>query len=147
MTGIAVPLGGAAAKAPATLAGVVDVVVVAALHLWDHPDTARLLLHWVLSAKDAATGFDVSLPIDAVGAPSGDMFRAIVGLLGRARSAGAIREVAWPEAFVAAVGAIALRPATYRSLLASQEPDRGKAEARIAWESEVRALVRGMLAP
>jgi len=136
-----------AAQMAPTLEGLVEFGTRAALHLWDHPNTARLILHWTISAKDSATGFDVSLPIDAVGAPSGDFYRGIVGLFDATRKAGEAREVAWPEAFVAIVGAVALRPATYRSLLASQEPQRSAAAARNAWEQEVRILLRGMLTP
>ncbi len=137
----------AAAATPSTLEGAIDLVTAIALHLWDHPATARLLLHWVTSARDAATGFDVSLPIDAANAPSGDLYRALVDLLTRMRGTGAVRHLAWPEAFVAIMGAITLRPATYRSLLASQEPDRSEDAARAAWEEEARAMLRGMLAP
>lgn len=147
MAGLATEIAPIATTAPATLEGVIGVGVAAALHLWDHPNTARLVLHWVTSAKDAATGFDVSLPIDATGAPSGDLFRAIVDLLGRARSGGHLRSLAWPEAFVAVVGMVTLRPATFRSFLASQEPKRADEEARFAWEREVRRLLHGMLAP
>ena len=135
-----------AATAP-TRAGTIDLVSAAALHLWDYPETARLVLHWVISARDPATSFDVSLPIDAAGAPSGEVYLAVVELLDRAHEAGEIRRVAWPEAFVALVGAIALRPATFGSLLASREPNRSLEEARRAWEREVRILLDGMLAP
>ena len=147
MAGLVADLEPQLAQAPATLEGAVDVAAAGALHLWDHPGTARLVLQWVTASKDAATGFDVSLPADAVGPPSGELFRGIVSLLARARKAGAIRDVAWPEAFVALVGALALRPATYQSFLASQEPRRSRAKARAAWEAEARILARGMLAP
>ena len=122
-------------------------VVRAALHLWDHPTTARLIHHWLMSARDAATGFDVSLPVDTPGAPSADVFRAFAALLQRARARNEIRDLAMPEALVAVVGAITLRAATYGDFLASQEPDRSAAEARHSWEREVETLVRGMLAP
>ncbi|MCP3984436.1 MAG: TetR/AcrR family transcriptional regulator [bacterium] len=147
MADLAAQVRARAAAPPATLEGVIDLVLTAALHLWDHPDTARLILHWVTSAKDASTGFDVSLPIDAAGAPSGELYRVIVDALGRASSARQIREFAWPEAFVGVVGAITLRPATFRSFLVSQEPERTAAEARLAWENEVRCMLRGLLAP
>lgn len=146
MAGLAADVTPRTSTTPATSDGIVDLLTVAALHLWDHPDTARLVLHWVTTASDSATSFDVSLPIDAVGAPSGDIYRGVVALLGRAQAAGEIRQVAWPEAFVAVVGALALRPATYRSLLTSQEPERSDVEARLSWEREVRVLLRGMLA-
>ncbi len=145
MLGLAEQVARSAPKAPATLDAVVEVASDAALYLWDHPATARLILHWVTSAKDAATGFDVSLPINAVGAPSGEVYRGVVGLLDRARAAGEIREVAWPDAFVAVMGAVVLRPATFRSLLASQESDRTDDAARRAWADEVRVLLRGVL--
>jgi len=132
---------------PATLDGVIELVTRAALHLWDHPATARLVLQWVTSASDAATGFDVSLPIDAPGAPSGDLYRTLVDLIAAARSGGEIRALAWPEAFVAIVGAVALRPATYGSFLHSQEPKRSDAAARRAWEQEIRRMLSGFLAP
>jgi AcrR family transcriptional regulator len=147
MAGFAARLRSVASTAPATLEGVVDVVAALALHLWDHPETARLILQWVTAARDAATGFDVSLPVDAAGAPSGELYSAVIALLGRARSAGLIRDVPHPEGFVAVVGAITLRPATYRSFLASQEPARSEADARAAWESEVRLLLRALLRP
>jgi AcrR family transcriptional regulator len=127
MRGLAAQLAPLTATTPATLDGVIEVVITGALHLWDRPDTARLVLHWVTSARDAATGFDVSLPIDAAGAPSGDFYRGIVDVIGRASRAGEIRAIA--------------------SFLASQEPDRTDEDARLTWESEVRCLLRGMLAP
>lgn len=146
MAGLAEQVMPTAAGTPATLDGLVHLSTTAALHLWDHPDTARLILHWVTSPTDAATGFDVSLPADAVGEPSGEVFRRIVDLIDQARRVGEIRDVAWPEAFVAAVGAIALRPATYGSFLSSQEPERTADEARRAWQREVGVLIHGMLA-
>ncbi|MCP5041092.1 MAG: TetR/AcrR family transcriptional regulator [bacterium] len=147
MAALAAQVGEHAADAPATLEGVIDLGLTAALHLWDRPDTARLILHWVTSAKDAATGFDVSLPVDAPGTPSGDLYRVVVDALDRASSARQIREFAWPEAFVGVVGAVTLRPATYRSFLVSQEPERTDEDARLTWECEVRCLLRGLLAP
>lgn len=131
----------------AELEGLVELGTSAALHLWDHPDTARLMLHWIGSARDAATGFDVSLPADAIGFPSGELFRAIATRIEAARESGRIREIAWPESLVAVVGVIALRPASYRSFLASQEPVRSAAAARSDWEREVRHLLRASLAP
>ncbi len=147
MAGLAAPVRECAAATPATLEGVIDLVLTAAVHLWDQPETARLILHWVTSAQDAATGFDVSLPVDTAGTPSGELYRAVVDALARASGARQIREFAWPEAFVGVVGAITLRPATFRSFLASQEPERTDEEARLTWEHEVRCLLRGLLAP
>ncbi len=136
-----------AAAAEPTREGITRLVVRAALHLWDHPTTARLLLHWLTSARDAATGFDVSLPVDAPGAPSADVFRAFMALLRRAREQGEIRDLAMPDALVAVLGAITLRAATYGDFLASQEPERDAVEARRSWEREVETLLHGMLSP
>ncbi|MCP5057754.1 MAG: TetR/AcrR family transcriptional regulator [bacterium] len=147
MAGLAARLLPTVSRESATLDGVVQVVSTAALYFWDHPDAARLVLFWVLSPVDTATGFDVSLPIDAVGQPSGNVYSQIAELVGRARRAGEIRDIAWPDAFIAAMGAIILRPATRGSLLTSQEPERSDSEARRAWGGEVRSLVRGTLAP
>lgn len=134
-------------SAPATLAGVVDAVTAAAMHLWDQPATARLVLQWVTSAQDAATGFDVSLPVEAPGAPSGGLFRGMREVIQRAERAGTVRPLVWPDILVAIVGVVALRPATFRSFVASQEGGRTDDRARADWEREVGDLLRGMLAP
>jgi AcrR family transcriptional regulator len=132
---------------PSTRAGIVDLLASIALYFWDEPATARLVLHWVTSARDAKTGFDVSLPALAVGAPSGEVVRGVMRCVAEARAAGEIRDFAMPEAFVTIFGALLLRPATYGDLLASQEPERSGDQARSAWEAEVRALLVRGLAP
>ncbi|MBW2244501.1 MAG: TetR/AcrR family transcriptional regulator [Deltaproteobacteria bacterium] len=147
MAGLAMQLLPTVTRESATLDGLVQVLSTASLYFWDHPDAARLVLFWVLSPVDAATGFDVSLPVDTIGEPSGNLYRQIAELVGQAREAGEIRDIAWPDAFVAAMGAVILRPATYGSLLTSQEPECSAADARRAWRTEVRSLVRGILAP
>ena len=147
MSALGADLAPAVARVEATRASIIDLVIDAAGHLWERPETARLVLHWVISAKDAATGFDVSLPLDAAGTPSGALFRRVVSILAAAREAGEVRDVAWPDAFVMVVAAITLRPATYGSFAASQEPRRSVAAARRAWEAELRVLMRGALTP
>jgi len=130
-----------------TVDALVDAIEAVAAGLWDRPETARLLVHWVMSPRDAATGFDVSLPADTLEAPSGALFRSFTEALARARERGTARDAAWPDTFVTALGALLLRPATRGSLLASHEPARSEEEARRAWLREVRTLARGLLTP
>jgi hypothetical protein len=75
----------------------------------------------------------------------------LLGILGRwleqGVRRGVLRRHAMPEAVIVMLGAIVIRPATYGHLLKSLEPKRSRLAARKAWESELRAVIRGAFAP
>ena len=140
-------VGARLADAPGTLEGLVGVASAASLHLWDRPQTARLLLHSMIGARDDATGFALSMPVDDVGLAGGALYRGFMSLYERALAQGEVRRAAPIEAFAAILGAALLRPATAGSLLASREPRRSERAKRRAWAHELEAILRGALAP
>jgi AcrR family transcriptional regulator len=136
-----------ASSAPPSLAGLVDAATAIGLHLFDRPQVARLLVHWVMSTGEADASFSVSVRADDLRRPAGRLFTLIRDWLARGARSGALRSHEGLEAQVILIGAVFLRPATCGHLLASQEPRRSREKARQAWERELRAAVRGAFAP
>jgi AcrR family transcriptional regulator len=132
---------------PITLRMLEDACAAAALHFFDRPSSARLMLHWIMSMGADRPEFVVSVPATDKSRPGGALLGILVeGLEGGVRH-GTLRKHAVPEAVVILLGAILMRPATYGHLLASMEPKRARTTARRAWEEELRSVIRGAFAP
>jgi AcrR family transcriptional regulator len=132
---------------PASLEALEDICAATGLHLFDHPASARLIVHWIMSMGDAGPGFKLKVPATDANRPGGKLLAHLLDWLARGVKQGALRKHAMPEAIVWLIGAILIRPATYGHLLTSMEPSRTRAAARQAWERELRAAVRGAFAP
>jgi AcrR family transcriptional regulator len=132
---------------PATLDALEDGAAAAAGYFFDNPAAARLMLHWIMSVGANGPVFGVSVAATDTTRPGGKLLAFLRAWLAEGVRGGAFRKHAMPEAVIALLGAILLRPATYGHLLATIEPKRSRAEARKAWEKELRAVVRGAFAP
>lgn len=132
---------------PVTLQALEDGCSVAGLYFFDRPASARLMVHWIMSAGGDGPGFAVSVPATDASRPGGALLAILRTWLATGVRAGSLRDIAMPEAVVMLLGAILIRPATRGYLLVSQEPDRTPAAARAAWDAELRAAVRGAFAP
>jgi AcrR family transcriptional regulator len=132
---------------PVSLQALEDVCAVVGLHLFDRPASARLMVHWIMSMGGDAPGFAVSGPATDTSRPGGALVAMLRGWLEAGVRARVLREHAMPEAVVILLGATLIRPATRGYLLATMEPERTVADARAAWEQELRATVRGAFAP
>ena len=130
-------------RQPLTLARLEDACAAVGLWFFDHPSSARLMLHWIMSMGASAPGFSASAPAADRSRPHGRLLEMVSEWLASGSKRGVLRKHAQPEAIVTLFGAILLRPATYGHLLHSLEPKREKAAARKAWERELRAFVRG----
>jgi len=131
----------------ATLKALEDVCAAAGLYFFDHPASARLMVHWIMSMGVDGPGFAVSVPATDTSRPGGALLANLRSWLEAGVQGGALREHAMPEAVVILLGAILIRPATRGHLLESMEPKRTLTAARTAWEKELRAAVRGAFAP
>jgi AcrR family transcriptional regulator len=132
---------------PVTLAALEEIAAAAGVYFFDRPSAARLMLHWVMSIGADGPGFGVSVPVTDTNRPGGRLLGLLREWLARGVRSGALRKHAMPDAVIILLGAVLLRPATYGHLLASMEPKRSRVAARKAWESELRAAVRGAFAP
>ncbi len=132
---------------PVSLQALEDLCAAAGLYLFDHPASARLMVHWIMSRGDDGDGFAVSVPTTDTSRPGGAVMMGLRAWLEAGVRAGALRAHASPEALVTLLGIVLIRPATQGYLLATLEPERSRAEARTAWEQELRAIVRGAFAP
>src|SRR5262249_20505626 len=132
---------------PATLDELEEVAALAGGYFFERQAAARLMLHWVMSIGAERAGFGVSVPANDLNRPGGKLLARLSAWLADGVRLGALRKHSMPEAVVILFGAILLRPATYGHLLASLEPKRSRAAARKAWETELRAFVRGAFAP
>jgi AcrR family transcriptional regulator len=132
---------------PVTLQALEDVCAAAGLYFFDHPASARLMVHWIMSVGVDGPGFAVSVPATDTSRPGGALLANLRSWLESGVRGGALREHAMPEAVVILLGAILIRPATRGHLLESMEPKRSVTAARTAWEKELRAAVRGAFAP
>ena len=130
-----------------TLVELADAATAVGLYLFDRPQVARLLLHWVMSTGEANASFAVSVRADDTRRPTGRLVTLVSDWLARGIRAGELRPHQDPEALVLLIGAVLLRPATFGHLLASHEPRRSREKARRAWARELRAAVRGAYAP
>jgi AcrR family transcriptional regulator len=135
-----------ASRAP-TLATLEELAGAAGGYFFDRPAAARLMLHWVMSMGADGPGFGVSVLATDTRRPGGKLFGLLRAWLADGVRLGALRKHAMPDAVVILFGAILLRPATYGHLLMSIEAKRSRSAARNAWESELRATVRGAFAP
>ena len=132
---------------PVSLQALADVCAAAGLYFFDHPASARLMVHWIMSMGSDAPGFAVSGPASDTSRPGGALVSLLNGWLEAGVRDGVLRRHAMPEAVVILFGAILIRPATRGHLLATLEPERTASEARAAWEGELRATVLGAFAP
>lgn len=132
---------------PVTLQALEDVCAAAGLYFFDHPASARLMVHWIMSMGVDGPGFAVSVPATDTSRPGGALLANLRSWLDAGVRNGALREHAMPEAVVILLGATLIRPATRGHLLESMEPNRTPTAARAAWEKELRAAVRGAFAP
>jgi AcrR family transcriptional regulator len=133
--------------APVTLQTLEELSAAIGNHFFDHPASARLMVHWIMSVGDEGPGFGVSVPATDKTRPGGELLGVLSQLLEQGVRKGAIRRHAMPEAVVIMLGAIVVRPATYGHLLKTMEPKRSRQVARKAWETELRAVIRGAFAP
>lgn len=132
---------------PATLESLEAVAAIAGNHFFDRQSAARLMVHWIMSVGDNSPGFGVSVPATDTNRPGGKLLALLSQWLGHGARHGTIRAHAMPDAVIILLSALLVRPATYGHLLASIEPERSRAVARQAWETELRAVVRGAFAP
>jgi AcrR family transcriptional regulator len=132
---------------PATLDALEAIAGAAGAYFFDRPAAARLMVHWVMSIGADGPGFGVSVPATDTNRPGGRLLGLLRTWLADGVRRGALRKHAMPDAVIILLGAILLRPATHGYLLASLEPKRSLITARKAWESELRAAVRGAFAP
>ncbi len=131
---------------PPTLDALVETAGRLGVALFDRPDLARLIVHWVMSRGESGAVFSVGVRADDPRRPAGRLVLFVREWLARAERVRAIRRHADPDALVILIGALVLRPATHGHLLASLEPRRSRASARAAFEHELRAVVRGAFA-
>ena len=132
---------------PATLDALEAIAAAAGTYFFDRQAAARLMMHWVMSIGANGSGFGVSVPATDSSRPGGRLLGLLRAWLGDGARRGVLRKHAMPDAVIILLGAILLRPATYGHLLASIEPRRTRIAARKAWETELRAAVRGAFAP
>lgn len=132
---------------PVTLEALEELAAAAGLFFFDRQAPARLMMHWIMSTGATASGFGVSVSATDISRPGGKLMKKLGAWLAEGVHGGALRKHAMPEAMVILFAAILLRPATYGHLLASVEPRRSLNAARKAWETELRAVVRGAFAP
>jgi AcrR family transcriptional regulator len=132
---------------PITLRVLEDACAAAALHFFDRPSSARLMLHWIMSMGADRLETVVSIPATDKSRPGGALLSILVDWLEAGVRSGTLRKHAMPEAVIILLGAILMRPATYGHLLASMEPKRTRMTARKAWEKELRSAIRGAFAP
>jgi AcrR family transcriptional regulator len=119
---------------PVTLQALEDVCAAAGLYLFDHPSSARLMVHWIMSMGIDGPGFAISVPATDISRPGGALLAALRRWLETGVRRGVLRDHAMPEAVVILLGATLIRPATRGHLLATLEPKRSAATARAAWE-------------
>lgn len=134
-------------SAPITLQALEDLCAAVARHLFDHPAAARLMVHWIMSIGEDGPGYAVSVSANDRDRPGGELLAVLSRWLGQGVRKGVLRRHAMPEAIIIVLGAILIRPATYGHLLASMEPKRSRRAARRAWETELRAVIRGAFTP
>jgi len=132
---------------PLSLDSLEDICAAAGGYLFDHPFTARLIVHWIMSMGEQGAGFKVSVPATDKSRPGGKLLALLRARLDDATNHGRLRKHATPEALVIILGAIVVRPATYGHLFKTLEPKRRRKAARAAWEQELRAVIRGAFAP
>lgn len=133
-----------------TLDALEDVWASAGLYFFDHPASARLMMHWIMSmGVGGPQGPLTTVKIEAkdTSRPAGALLAILRSWLEAGVRSGALRSHAMPETVVILLGAMLLRPASRGYLLGSLEPDISPAAARAAWEQELRAVVRGAFAP
>jgi AcrR family transcriptional regulator len=132
---------------PVTLQGLEDACATVGLHFFDQPSSARLMVYWIMSMGVDGPGFAVSIPATDTSRPGGAMLAALGAWLAAGVQSGTLRDHSPSEAMTILLGAILIRPATRGHLLASLEPKRTEATARMDWEMELRAVIRGAFAP
>jgi AcrR family transcriptional regulator len=133
--------------APLSLKSLEDIGAAAGGYLFDHPFTARLIVHWIMSMGGEGAGFKVAVPATDTSRPGGKLLAHLRARLEDAVKHGRLRKHATPEALVILIGAVVVRPATYGYLFKTLEPKRRREAARAAWEQELRATIRGAFAP
>jgi AcrR family transcriptional regulator len=136
-----------AAGQPVTLDSLASLAAEAGLYFFDRPAAARLMMHWLMSLGSGGPAFGVSGLATDPDRPGGRLFVLLQARLAEGVRTGALRRCATPDGIVVLMGAVLLRPATRGHLLASLEPEQDPDEARRAWETELRAVVRGAFAP
>ena len=133
--------------APLTLSSLEDIGAAAARYLFDHPSTARLIVHWIMSMGEERGGVRIRVPATDKRRPGGKLLSLLRARLDDAAKNGRLRKHATPEALVILIGVAVVRPATYGHLFKTLEPKRTRAQARAAWEQELRAAIRGAFKP
>jgi AcrR family transcriptional regulator len=116
-------------------------------YLFDHASTARLIVHWIMSMGEEGPGFRVAVPATNKARPPGKLVALFRERLDDGVKHGLLRKHATPDALVALLGAIVVRPATYGYLFKSLERTKRRNVARTAWNRELRAFIRGAFAP
>lgn len=133
--------------APLTLNAIEDIAAAAGRYLFGNPSAARLIVHWLMSTGGESGTFKVAVSMTDKSRPAAELIAALRARLNDAAKHGRIRKHATPDALVIAIAATVIRPATYGYLFKSMEPARRRDAARTAWEQELRATIRGALAP
>jgi AcrR family transcriptional regulator len=132
---------------PLSLQSLEDASAALATYLFDHPASARLIVHWIMSTGKETDGVRVAVPATDQQRPGGKLIAVLRAQLTEAARTGRVRKHELPEALVILVGAVIIRPATYGHLLKTLERPRSRQAARAAWEQELRATIRGAFAP
>ena len=130
-----------------TLKALEDICATVGSHFFDHPASARLMVHWIMSMGEEGPGYSVSVAATDRERPGGELLGILSRWLEQGVQRGVLRRHAIPEAVIVMLGAILIRPATYGHLLKSLEPKRSRLAARKAWEAELRLVIRGAFAP
>jgi AcrR family transcriptional regulator len=130
-----------------TLKALEDICATVGTHFFDHPASARLMVHWIMSMGEEGPGYGVSVAATDRERPGGELLGILSRWLEQGVQRGVLRRHAMPEAVIVMLGAIVIRPATYGHLLKSLEPKRSRLAARKAWEAELRLVIRGAFAP
>lgn len=132
---------------PISLAALEDVAATVGLYFFDQPASARIMTHWIMSMGAGETAFTVRVHASDRTRSGGALLAILSNWMEVGVRRGVLREHAAPEAIVILLGAMLIRPASRGYLFASLEPDISPEEARAAWETELRAFVRGAFAP
>ncbi len=134
-------------KSVPSLTSLEDLSIAAGDYLYDHPSSARLMIHWFMSLGDEGPGFQISVDANDPSRPSSALLALIKDQIEAAVAAGSVRPLAMPDALIMLISALMFRPATRGYFLISLEPRISNAKAKKVWLNELRQTVGGILKP
>lgn len=132
---------------PTRLQALEAICVAAGGYFFDHPSSARLMVHWIMSIGEDGPGFVVSVSAKDTSRPGGELLTRFSGWLDDGVRNGELRRHSIPDALIMITGTLLLRPATRGYFLNSLEPKRSGSAARDAWLAELRIAISGFFAP